>query len=457
MGSDRLDRNIVPQIQWHDGMALLPQHFQQMELRWSQVLAHHIHLASTNHWGVQGLVFDEVTLPDGLLRLLEAELVMPDGLIFHYSAREGNAPPAEVDLSAHKPLSSREEISIQIALPARLEGISPLRAASPRFRPLEGVTATDDNTDDNPVEIPRLVPCFQLTVGQHLPPHHVGFPLAKIYFVDGAFKRGDYTPPCFFIEETSHLWTKCRTTTRLVREKALALSEKWQNQMGTSLLRETAEMLKPLVTVLPPLEALIGSQHVGPFELYQTFLDAAGVIAQLDLANVPPRFQRYDHNDIDACLLPVLAYIEQSLERLSTEYAIFPFKKNDKFFSFKLNPSYFAATKELFVGLRAKPGIQAQHIEMWMKDAVIASDEALQKVQTKRITGAPRQLVEGDKLYEMSPPRDVTLFVVELDPQFVFANQYLHIFNPSDTDYDRPADVILYVRKDGQQSFDEAA
>lgn len=65
--------------------------------------------------------------------------------------------------------------------------------------------------------------------------------------------------------------------------------------------------------------------------------------------------------------------------------------------------------------------------------------------------------MEGDKLYEMSPPRDVTLFVVELDPQFVFANQYLHIFNPSDTDYDRPADVILYVRKDGRQSFDEAA
>ena len=456
---------IVPQIQWFDGMALLPHHFQQMELRWSQVLAYHMRLASSYHWGVQGIVFDEVCLPDGLLRLLKADLVMPDGYIFHYfynNARDGTdaqktLPPVELDLTSYKPASSREEILVQISLPARVEGMSPLHGASPRFRMSEGVVAVDENTDDTPVEIPRLVPCFQLSVGEHLPPHHVGFPLAKFAFVDGSFQRREYTPPCFFIEPNSPLWARCRQTVRRIREKALALSEKWQNQVGTSLLRETADMLRPLVTVLPPLETLMGELKAHPLDVTQTFLDAAGVIAQLDLANVPPRFPAYRHNSIDAGLIPILAYIEQSLDRLSTEYAIFPFKKNGQVFSFKLNKVICADLNELFVGLRAKPGIQAPQIENWMRDAIIVSDDALQKVQSKRIIGAPRHLLEGDKLYEMSPPRDMTLFSVEVDQQFIFPGQYLHIFNPSDTEYERPAEIMLYVHKIESVTLDEAA
>lgn len=451
------NKAIVPQIQWHDGMALLPHHFQQMELRWSQMLAKHVHLAAANHWGIQGMVFDEVSLPDGLLRLLEADIVMPDGLIVHYSAKNGAQAPLEVDLNAHRKTSSREEILVQIAIPERMEGVSPLHSAEPRYKPLYGVFTTDENTDDHPVEIPRLEPQLKLLVGPRLPANHVGFPIAKIFFSDGAFRRGEYTPPCFHLEDDSPLWTHCRNTVRQIREKALALSEKWQNQMGTSLLRETEEMLKPLVTVLPPLEALLGSQQVGPFELVQTFLDAAGVIAQLDLSNVPPRFLTYDHTNIDGCLLPVLAYIEQSIEHLSTEYSIFTFKKNEKFFSLKLSSAYISSLRELIVGLRAKPGIQVPQIENWMRDAVIASDEALQKVQIKRITGAARKLIEGDQLYELSPPREMTLFSIALDPQFIFANQYLHIFNPSDTHFERPADIVLYLKKEATADVQEAA
>lgn len=407
-------------------------------------------LVSRYHWGIQDLEIDALALPAGLFRVQNAEVVMPDGLIFHYMAQDSTLPALELDLRQFKPASSNDLITIQIVLPARLDGISPVRAASPRFKSVDGPSVIDENTDDNPVTIPRLIPCFSLFVGDLLPPKHVGFPIAKVKFVDGSFILSNYTPPCFQINEKSHLWGGCIDVTRKIREKAQALSEKWQNQVGTSLLRETAEMLKPLVAMLPTLESLITSKDVAPFELYDELMESAGFIAQLNLSTVPPRFEKYSHNNVDNCIIPILNYIAQCIEHLSLEYAIFSFKKNDRVFSFKLNAVYYHSSKEIFVGLRAKPGIQARQIEEWMNEAVIVSDDALRKVQHMRVTGAPRQLITGEQLYEMSPPRDISLFSVTLDSQYILPNQYLHIFNPSDTEYFRPMDIVLYVPKDAE-------
>ncbi|GHS92438.1 type VI secretion protein [Alphaproteobacteria bacterium] len=430
-------------------MALLPHHFQQFDLRFTQLLSHHLNLVSSNHWGVQELLLDESVLPGGLLRVNQAEIVMPDGLIFSYTLKDEKLDVLEVDLTPHKPSSSQEVLTVQLILPAQLEGVSPVRGATPRFKSVEGDPVTDENTEDNPITIPRLIPCFRLHVGNAVPAKHVGFPLVQVRFVDGAFVLADFTPPCFQMGETSHVWTRCLDLTRTIREKIMGLSEKWQTQMGTSLMRETADILKPLVSMLPTLEALVSSKAVSPFELYGELMEAAGLVAQLNLSTPPPRFGKYDHNAIDRSILPIMDYVAHCLEHLSLDYALFPFKKNDRVFSFKLRSAYLPSNaQELFVGLRAKPGIQARHMELWMKEAVIVSDEALQKVQSKRMTGAARARVEDEKLYEMSPPRDITLFFIVLDSQFIQPNQYLHIFNPSDSEHSRPADIILFVAKD---------
>lgn len=445
-GTSALHSSIVPMIQWHDGMALQPHHFQQLELRWSQVLSHHINLVSSHHWGIQDIVLDPLTLPDGLFRILNAEVVMPDGLICHYTSKDERFLPLEVDLNPFKPHSSRSVLTIQIVLPTRIDGISPIRAAAPRFRSYEGAPITDENTDDHPVTIPRLVPCLGLVVGDDLPVNHVGFPIAKVRFVDEAFELAPFTPPCFQIEEPSHLWDVCVDTARKIREKVIALSEKWQNQIGSALLRETENVLKPLVAMLPTLEALMSSKEATPFELYNELMEGAGLVSQLNLSTPPPRFGKYNHNNIDASIFPVINYIAQCVDHLSLDYAIFSFKKNDRIFSFRLLPTHFG--KELIVGLRSRPGIQTTQLQGWMNEAVIVSDEAIQSVQSKRVVGAPRQLVEGEKLYEMMPSRDVTLYAINLDTPYIQQNQYLHIFNPSDTEYERPLDIVLYVKKD---------
>jgi type VI secretion system protein ImpJ len=437
---------IVPTIQWHDGMPLSPHHFQQQNLRDQQVLAHHFSYSSPYHWGIQNLNIDEVTLPSGLFRVQAVDIGMPDGLVYQYNIGEVNSLPLECDLTPSKNDIEKDPVAIQLVIPMRVPDISPLLGASPRFKSYEGKEVVDENTNDNPISIPRLVPNFFLHIGATLPSKFIGFPIAKVGFKDGVFKTMEYTPACFYIEEHAPIIEKCETITRKIREKTQTFSEKWQNQVGSNLLQETADILRPLITLLPTMEVLVSRKFVSPYFLYCELMRAAGVISQLALSRVPQKFAQYCHDSINLSIEPIIEYINECIDRISLEYTILPFAKNDRFFSLKLHALYFN-NEELIVGVKARQGTRQNQVEDWMNEAVIVSDGFLQKVKGSRVLGAARSLINDERLYKMSPPHDVTMFSVKTDKSFVAVGQYLHIFNPSDNDTNRPMDAVLYVPK----------
>ena len=49
---------IVEAIDWHEGMLLAPQHFQQLSLRQEAMLSYHAAALSPFHWGVLRLRID---------------------------------------------------------------------------------------------------------------------------------------------------------------------------------------------------------------------------------------------------------------------------------------------------------------------------------------------------------------------------------------------------------------
>jgi type VI secretion system protein ImpJ len=443
--------DIVHIIQWHDGMPLAPHHFQQQNLRYQQIISHHLNYLSFHHYGIQNLQIDQILLPSGVFRIQSADIVMQDGLVYKYDITEEGISLLECSLAPKQAEMESKPVIVQLLIPQRIPGISPLGGASPRFSSKVGKEVNDENTDDNPISIPRLIPKFELQLGSDLPPKYICFPIAKVKFEDGVFKISEYTPPCFFIEEKSMILKKSTVVVRKIREKTQTFSEKWQNQVGSNLLRETADVLKPLITVLPLLEMLVSSQFIQPYSLYCELVRAAGIISQLTLSKVPQKFAAYNHNSIDECIEPILEYITECIERICLEYTIFSFIRNDKIFSVKLHHSYIN-NNELLVGVRAKQGIRHNQIEDWMNEAVIVSDGALQKVKEKRVLGTARGLINDDRLYKMSPPRDVTMFSVIVDQNFITINQYMHIFNQSDDEKKRPLDIVLYVPKTPENS-----
>ena len=71
--------DIPAAIEWHEGMMLVPQHFQVNDRRQEQLQAFHAHQLQPYYWGVRTLSFDEVLLVEGQCRVVSFEAVMPDG------------------------------------------------------------------------------------------------------------------------------------------------------------------------------------------------------------------------------------------------------------------------------------------------------------------------------------------------------------------------------------------
>ncbi|MES2608015.1 MAG: type VI secretion system baseplate subunit TssK [Pseudomonadota bacterium] len=435
---------IVPHIHWHEGMMLTPQHFQQMELRHHQHLAHQLHLLSNHHWGVNILHVDPIALTDGLVRILELEVVMPDGLIVNYRSDMAKVPPLELDIRGYQPETAREEITIFLSMPERSGDRSPTTGDFPRFISIEGDAVKDENMSDNVISIPRLFPRLILSVGNKAPALCQGFPILKIAF-DESYGRAPFVPPCFYITHDTHLWKQCAELAQRIREKATYLSERWQNQIGTPLMVETEMLLRPLITALPALETILNAPATNPYVLFQKICDTAGHLASLRLSQLPPILPGYNHNDIQGCFAPLLELLKHYLNTIEQSYAVIPFSQQERLFYLRLHKNYM--TNTFLIGLRAPKGMTASQIEEWLMDAVICSDFAIEMVRSHRITGAKRRLLDGGALSELMPGRGMIVVEVMCDSEFIIPEQNLNIFNPSDMDDRRPVEIVCYVPK----------
>src|SRR5690349_6497442 len=89
-------------IQWHEGLLLTPQHFQQLSSRHEALVQYGTSLVAPFCWGVRRFKHHAISLPAGKLRVLELEAVMPDGLVVvHGLHGAGRDDILEIDHTAH--------------------------------------------------------------------------------------------------------------------------------------------------------------------------------------------------------------------------------------------------------------------------------------------------------------------------------------------------------------------
>lgn len=436
---------LAPAVQWHEGMMLSPQHFQQSDLRHHQILSHQLMLSSYYHWGVYSLKLDPIVLPDGLVRILELEALLPDSLIVHYTANMVDIPPLEIDIKSLKTDTPKQEITIHLAIPEYLEESSPVIGEFPRYYSVEGQETKDINLDDNVIRIPRLFPKIFLHAGDQPPARCHSFPILKMTFTEETFVRTDYLHPCFFVEKDTLLWESVAEVVQKMREKATYLSEKWQNQIGTPMLQETTAILKPLVSALPGLETIVHGDPIHPYKLFIRLCDLIGDLATLRLSQIPPVLPTYQHNDINACYGPVLAMAKQYLNSIDLSFASFSFQQKERLFYLRMHPNYLQ--DKLYIGIRAPKGMTEVQLEEWMNDSIVCSDFAIETVRARRITGNERAILKNEELYDLMPSRGVVIFALTPDPEYIKPDQNLNIFNPADHPDKRPTEIVLYVRK----------
>lgn len=445
------DKKVIPipyNINWHEGMLLSQHHFQQNDLRNFRVLASQLKLLSSNHFGVRHLRTDTVALSEGMYRIREIEAVFPDGLIFSYFPSKSALKPLEINLNAVME-NGQNECTVYLVIAESSDDVSPILGSPARYYSIDGDLVSDDNFKENEVRIPRLFPNAFLYVGDNIPELCIGFPLCKIIRLDGVFQVKNWTPPCFFIERHFPLWERCEKLAISIREKAVYLSEKMKYSASESTAFDSRRILEQIITIIPGFEALVYSNEIRPYELYQELSRVLGAVSVLIPTDIIPVVQPYNHNDIDSCLYKVINLIEHYTSSIERGFAVSSFKRKERFFYryMSIEDIEGASSGKIYVGIRAD-NTSISNVELWMNEAIIVSDFALEKVRNKRIKGCKRKILSQDMVAKILPGVGVVLFEIEKDPNFIKAEENLHIFNPGNKSNVQPSEIMLYIPRE---------
>jgi type VI secretion system protein ImpJ len=437
-------REIPESIQWHEGLLLTPQHFQQLSLRQEALLQYVASSIAPFNWGVRYLKVDPASLAAGRLRVLELEAVMPDSLVVSFGMRRGEE--LQVELAQYDEQLKQRPLTVHLAVAAR-ESDPVTRGDLPRYDSVEGEPVPDENTGEGSLRIPRLRPRLRLLVADSPPKKYVTLPIARVFCRDETYTLTDFIPPALTVERQSPLGVICSWTARRLREKAMYLADQLRlpaSGARAGVDRETEDLIRSLVASLPLLEAVLGAGASHPFVVYLALCSVAGQVSVMGRSLVPPAFAPYDHNDLRATFEPVLAYISRKVdEGVTATFTAHPFRYEEGVYSLTFERGW--AGKRLAVGVRGATGATEQEVVRWGYGCVIGSRSRMRAMRESRVLGARRQLIERDE--DLVPPRGVVLFSLRPDPEFVEPDEELQIFHAGEYGpSQRPQEIVLYVK-----------
>jgi type VI secretion system protein ImpJ len=442
-------REIPDSIQWHEGLLLTPQHFQQMALRQEALLQYSIAMTAPFYWGIRYLEIDETSLFGGLVQVKQVEAVMPDGLVVSHRMSDDLRP---VDLTKI-PESKRQPTKIHLAVVASQSRYQS-KENKDRYRPIEGDEVADTVTGEGKVRIPRLIPRLELIAGDTPSNRYVSFPLMEVKWENETYKQTDFIPPFLTVTSRPQLgpqWTLGRDLgdiTEMVRKKAQELAGQAEAPATSVAMRldvETKGWIRSLTASLPSLEAMLKTEVSHPYQIFLALCSMAGHLSAMGPRLVPDE-PTYNHNDLRASFQPVKEFIEQAVvEGLTSAYKPYPFVylEGEKAYERPFKAEW--KNRRLILALRAQPGVPVTDLIQWGRECLIGSKSLLLSMREKRIRGAERKYIEKDE--ELISSRGVVLFLLA-DSEFIKPDEPLQVFNKSEgSNISRPVEIILHVKK----------
>lgn len=433
-------------IQWHEGMLLAPQHFQQLALRGEELVSYHLSTAQPYHWGIRHLRTDRVLLVSGIYRILELEAVLPDGLIVSH-VQGADDGPLELDLNAHAEALARGPLTLFLAVPVQRLGARQTAGELARYRSVEGAPVADDTTGEGSLRVPRLRPRLAILAGETLPDKYAGFPIARIVMEGESFAEARFVPAQLAITRTSAIGEACQDLAKRLLEKAVYLAERAGTPVGQSdqpMLFRTQMMINGLVAGLPSFEALLKTDRCHPFPLYLALTQIVGNMVVVGGAQVPPPLDAYDHDDPKRSFDAAIQFAIQMLDRVSESYTAIPFTDADNVFSLVLEESWY--TDSLTVGVRARPEMTEQDVIAWIEGALIGTESTLPTMRETRVLGAARAQLDRDRTLDLVPTRGVVLFRIEVDSDFIKPGERLLVLSGDHGRRNAPREIVLYIR-----------
>jgi type VI secretion system protein ImpJ len=313
----------LSKVVWYEGMYLGPHHFQVQSRSFEDL----VHFSTSSLWfapyGVISCKLDGDALKNGIVSLIHARGLFPDGLAFQMADIDAPPPPLNIN-NLFSP--TRESLTVLLAVPERrLNGPNCALDSEDgqgelRYR-AETRTLPDENTgrDEKPVQVGRKNIRFVLEAQENK--GLVTLPIARI-MRDGAGRfifDPSFIPPCLQISASERLLVIAKTLVDILDEKSASLSRarRATAQGRAGYASEEIASFWFVHTVnesLSVLRHLTVSERGHPEQLYMEMSRLAGALCTFGLDSHPQTLPAYDHDDLETCFSALNSHIRAHLE-----------------------------------------------------------------------------------------------------------------------------------------------
>lgn len=438
------EAQLMDRIQWHEGMLLSPQHFQQESARVDALVGWQALAAQPLAWGVRRLQVDEALLTNGMLSISVLEAILPNGMAVRYHAAEAQGAPLTLDLAAYGAQLEHEPLAVYLVVGSARSLRLPGQPAM--FRPVASRLVEDEVSEALAEEVPRMTANLGLMAGKAPGPAHVALHLLSLRRENEIVRRAPFWPAQLEVPADSSILLRAQALAGQMRSKAVFLGQ--QAGAGASrvedrlALLELRARLSCLTLNLPLLEAVVQAPPVQPWPLYLALCAQLGPLAGLRGDAVPPPPMPYVHGDSHAAFIGVLDKLHALVDEVSQEWKTATFRWQDGVFALPLLPEWLG--QRLVVGLR---GQAERDLMRWMEGAQIGSRTVAASLAARRIPGAERQPVEAAPELGLRGGAGWTLFAIDVTDQFIVADQDLLISNIHDSQQTSlPQQMVLFTR-----------
>ncbi|MES2820470.1 MAG: type VI secretion system baseplate subunit TssK [Pseudomonadota bacterium] len=312
-------------VVWAEGMFLRPQHFQQQE-RYLEFAAHRRSLASEPFfWGFRSLKLDAAALSVGKLALQEADGLLPDGTAFSFPLQSECPEPLDFTEGAVEQL-------VYLALPMRrLRAEEVTFEESPtslaRYSVQDALVGDINSIAGEPAELQLARPRLRLVLEKDLSDAWLGVGVVRVIECRSDMQLvidADYIPPVVTCQASANLLSMLSELHGLAHQRADVLAERL-SQPGRGGVSEVGEflLLQLLNRIQPLFGHMMSTPTLHPEKLYWVLVQVAGELATFSSATRRPgSWPKYDHDDLDGCLPPLMIELRKALSSVLEQNAV---------------------------------------------------------------------------------------------------------------------------------------
>jgi len=447
-------------LQWHEGMLLSPQHFQQNDIYWHQQLWHRSASLHPFYWGVIDFVLSFNDLQAGRIKVERLHAILPDGLAVQVP--EGR-DLGLFDLNDPQlKWSEQRLLKLYLAVPIRTDAAASGNSDIRRFDSLPVQPTKDENTGEGHVEVGRLAPRLELLPEDKRSGKYISFPLLEIRREAGnRYVLTDFHPPLLRLSAAA--FQEQRALPEALTQLARALREKAKELIGDRRADDDEAQTyanpdvkyqlysaRMLTAALPGFEILAMTAKAHPFALYLALAQLVGQVAAIGADPMPPLLPVYNHDDLMPAFLEAIAFVQQRLSRLQVDTETIYFKKYAAESAFTCELPQDLLADKLHIELKPTSGQSGQSLVDWLGKARIASEELMPTLAERRLPGAQPKAVDPTQIHGVQIRPDALVFeisneAIDLENRripLIHRGCKLKIQGPHDVE--APADIVLH-------------